>query len=100
MHLILEWSHVSIGICFIFQTFSSRDELIQASIKLAEEIASKSPVAIQATKKNLVYSLDHTNQEGLDHIVSHNPFILKSLLTKKLFTSSYSASNQQFEFTK
>lgn len=44
--------------------------MIAESIKLAEEIASKSPVAIQAVKKNLVYSLEHTNQEGLDHIVS------------------------------
>lgn len=46
--------------------------MIKESIKLAEEIASKSPVAVQATKKNLVYSLDHTNQEGLDQIVSLN----------------------------
>lgn len=37
---------------------------------MAEEIASKSPVAVQATKQNLVYSLEHTNQEGLDQIVS------------------------------
>lgn len=42
--------------------------MIQESLKLAEEIASKSPVAVQATKKNLVYSLEHTNQEGLDQI--------------------------------
>lgn len=46
--------------------------MISASIALAEEIASKSPVAVQATKVNLVYSIDHTNQEGLDHIVSSN----------------------------
>lgn len=50
--------------------FPNRDELIKAALKVAEEIASKSPVAVQATKQNLVYSLDHTNQEGLDHIVS------------------------------
>lgn len=29
-----------------------------------------SPVAVQATKRNLIYSMDHTTQEGLDHIVS------------------------------
>lgn len=44
--------------------------MIAESVKLAGEIACKSPVAVQATKKNLVYSLEHTNQEGLDHIVS------------------------------
>lgn len=54
-----------------FQTFSTKEEMITESIKLAAEIASKSPIAVQATKKNLVYSLEHTNQEGLDQIVSH-----------------------------
>lgn len=56
--------------CFALKVFPSREELIKESLKMAEIIASKSPVAIQATKRNLVYSLDHTNQEGLDHIVS------------------------------
>lgn len=43
--------------------------MLEESIKLAELIASKSPIAVQATKKNMVYSLDHTNEEGLAHIV-------------------------------
>lgn len=44
--------------------------MISEAVKLAEDIASKSPVAVQATKKNLIYSLEHTNQEGLNQIVS------------------------------
>lgn len=39
-------------------------------IDLAAFIAGKSPVAVQATKKTLIYSRDHSVQEGLDHIVS------------------------------
>lgn len=38
--------------------------------QLAEQIAQKSPVAVQGTKTSLVFSRDHTVQEGLDHIVS------------------------------
>lgn len=52
--------------------------MIKESIKLAEEIANKSPLAIQATKKNLVYSLEHTNQEGLDQIRDINRLNLLS----------------------
>lgn len=48
--------------------------LLNGSIKLAEKIASKSPVAIQGSKLSLIYSRDHTVQEGLDHIVSFNIF--------------------------
>jgi delta(3,5)-delta(2,4)-dienoyl-CoA isomerase len=37
---------------------------------MATDIATKSPVAVQVTKRSIVYSRDHTVQEGLDHIVS------------------------------
>ncbi len=36
---------------------------------LAIEIASKSPVAVTGTKHNLLFSRDHSVQEGLDHVV-------------------------------
>lgn len=36
---------------------------------VAEEIAKKSPVAVQGTKYALVYARDHTVQEGLDQQV-------------------------------
>lgn len=54
----------------VSRKFKTRDEMIESALKLADEIAKKSPVAVQATKKNLVYSLDHTTQDGLDQIVS------------------------------
>lgn len=37
---------------------------------MAEEIAKKSPVAVQGTKHNIIYSRDHSVDEGLDYIVS------------------------------
>lgn len=44
--------------------------MLTGVLQVAEEIASKSPVAVQGTKTNLVYSRDHTAQEGLDQVVS------------------------------
>lgn len=44
--------------------------MIENSIKIASEIASKSPVAVQTCKKNLLYSQDHSVDDGLEHIVS------------------------------
>lgn len=63
----------------VSRTFKNQDELVAECIKLATTIANKSPVAMQATKKNLVYSIDHTTQEGLDQIVSlrSSPFTLR-----------------------
>ncbi|XP_041761448.1 delta(3,5)-Delta(2,4)-dienoyl-CoA isomerase, mitochondrial [Anopheles merus] len=62
----------------VSRLFDNREELLQGAIKLAEEIASKSPIAVQGTKKNIVYSADHTVQEGLDHIRAINMLNLQS----------------------
>lgn len=63
---------------FVTRVFDTKEQMIEEAIKLAELIASKSPVAVQGTKKNLVYSLDHTNQEGLDQIREINCLNLQS----------------------
>lgn len=55
---------------FVSRLFETKDQMVEAALSLAEDIASKSPIAVQATKKSMVYSLEHTNQEGLDQIVS------------------------------
>lgn len=44
--------------------------MLEEVLKIAESIAKKSPVAVQGTKTSIVYSRDHTVQEGLDQIVS------------------------------
>lgn len=54
---------------FLLQIFEDRNKMIEDAIDTAELIATKSPIAVQATKKSMIYSLEHTNQEGLDHIV-------------------------------
>lgn len=52
-------------VCFILK-FS----MIDASIEMASTIASKSPVAVQGTKMNLIYSRDHGVEEGLQYQVN------------------------------
>lgn len=37
---------------------------------MASLIASKSPIAVQGTKVNLVYARDHTVADGMDYVVS------------------------------
>lgn len=50
--------------------FDSAEAVVAHAVAVAEQIAAKSPVAVQAIKHNMVYSLDRTTQEGLDQIVS------------------------------
>ena len=39
------------------------------ALEMAGEIAGRSPVAVQGTKINLIYSRDHSVAEGLDYMV-------------------------------
>lgn len=76
---------LSIGL--VNRVFDDKEALINAAIEVAENIAQKSPVGIQATKKNIIYSLDHTNSDGLNHIVRHKVKHLK--LGKKTILSIF-----------
>jgi len=44
------------------------EECMKKALEIATTIAEKSPVAIATCKKSLIYSRDHTVQEGLAHI--------------------------------
>ncbi|XP_033330716.1 delta(3,5)-Delta(2,4)-dienoyl-CoA isomerase, mitochondrial [Megalopta genalis] len=63
---------------FVSCLFETPESLLKGSMKLASEIARKSPVAVQGSKLSLVYSRDHSVQEGLDHIVLYNQAMLQS----------------------
>lgn len=43
---------------------------VDAAMSLASDIASKSPVAVYGTKRNLLYSRDHSVEDGLEYAVS------------------------------
>lgn len=50
-----------------------------AALELAAEIAARSPVAVQGTKANLIYSRDHSVDEGLNYMVKIILFFLTTL---------------------
>jgi delta(3,5)-delta(2,4)-dienoyl-CoA isomerase len=53
----------------VSRVFPDREACVNGAIDMAELIASKSPVGVQGSKVNMVYSRDHSVQEGLDFIV-------------------------------
>ncbi|XP_044257309.1 delta(3,5)-Delta(2,4)-dienoyl-CoA isomerase, mitochondrial [Tribolium madens] len=62
----------------VSKVFEDKASMIEGVIGIAKEISKKSPVAVQGTKVSLVYSRDHTVQEGLDHIALWNQLMLQS----------------------
>ncbi|XP_057319136.1 delta(3,5)-Delta(2,4)-dienoyl-CoA isomerase, mitochondrial [Microplitis mediator] len=58
--------------------FKDDETLFKESLAVAEEISKKSPVAVQTTKKTIIYSRDHQIQEGLDYVRGLNQTMLQS----------------------
>ncbi|XP_063793993.1 delta(3,5)-Delta(2,4)-dienoyl-CoA isomerase, mitochondrial [Pseudophryne corroboree] len=63
---------------FVSRIFPDKPSLLVAAIDLASEIATKSPIAVQGTKVNLLYSRDHSVQESLDYMASWNMSMLQT----------------------
>lgn len=52
------------------RVFPDKETMMAGALEMAGDIASKSPVAVQGTKVNLIYSRDHSVPEALNYIVS------------------------------
>ena len=55
---------------FYSRVFESKEEMVEGALDVAGQIAEKSPIAVQGSKVNLVYSRDHSVPEGLEYMVS------------------------------
>ncbi|WAR20189.1 ECH1-like protein [Mya arenaria] len=53
---------------FVSRVCTDHGSVLEAALDTAKLIASKSPVAVQGTKASMVFSRDHTVQQGLEHI--------------------------------
>jgi enoyl-CoA hydratase/carnithine racemase len=56
----------------VSRLFESKDDCIHGAMSLAQEIASKSPVAVQGSKKALNYARNHSVEDSLEWIITWN----------------------------
>ncbi|XP_055519784.1 delta(3,5)-Delta(2,4)-dienoyl-CoA isomerase, mitochondrial [Leucoraja erinacea] len=62
----------------VSRVFQDKEALLEGAFHLASEIASKSPLAVQGSKLNMIYSRDHSVKEGLDYIATWNMSMLQT----------------------
>ncbi|XP_057568706.1 delta(3,5)-Delta(2,4)-dienoyl-CoA isomerase, mitochondrial [Hippopotamus amphibius kiboko] len=62
----------------VSRVFPDKEVMLDAVVALAAEISSKSPVAVQGTKINLLYSRDHSVTDSLNYMKSWNMSMLQS----------------------
>lgn len=76
----------SIG--FVSRILPDRESVLEAAIVLAGEISKKSPIAVISSKESLLYSRDHSVQEGLRHIEILNMCMIQSEDLSKAITAN------------
>lgn len=52
------------------EVFATQEEMLSNVMKLAAEIAEKSPVAVAGSKRMINYARDHSQADGLDYIAT------------------------------
>ncbi|XP_034556726.1 delta(3,5)-Delta(2,4)-dienoyl-CoA isomerase, mitochondrial [Notolabrus celidotus] len=62
----------------VSRVFVDKEAMMAGALEMAGEIAGRSPVAVQGTKVNLIYSRDHSVAEGLDYMASWNMSMLQT----------------------
>lgn len=60
------------------RVYDDNESLIQGALEVAKAIAAQSPVAVQGTKRNIIFSRDYGIEAGLEHILIHNMSMLQS----------------------
>ncbi|KAM5236344.1 delta(3,5)-Delta(2,4)-dienoyl-CoA isomerase, mitochondrial [Ctenodactylus gundi] len=62
----------------VSRVFPDKEVMLDAALALAADISSKSPVAVQSTKVNLLYSRDHPVADSLNYMASWNMSMLQT----------------------
>ncbi|KAG1935298.1 delta(3,5)-Delta(2,4)-dienoyl-CoA isomerase, mitochondrial-like [Pimephales promelas] len=76
----------------VSRVFPDKEAMMAGALEMAGEIASKSPVGVQGTKVNLLYSRDHSVAESLDYMSTWN---MSMLQTQDLLKSAQAAMEKK-----
>jgi enoyl-CoA hydratase len=58
----------ALSLGFVNRVFEGHDQLVEGVLKIAHDIARKSPLAVYGCKRAITYGRDHSTKDALDHI--------------------------------
>lgn len=76
--------------------YTDHAQLLEGVMAIANEIASKSPLAIRGTKEMIRYSRDHSVADGLNYIATWNAAMLQSEDLKLAVAAHMSKTTAEF----
>lgn len=82
---------------FVNHLAGDRDAMLEQAFTLAQEIASKSPLAVAGTKAVLNHARDHTVADGLDYVATWNSGMLLGEDLMKAATAALTRQPVEFD---
>ena len=79
------------------QYYSDKEEMMKAVKGIASMIASKSPLVVQGIKENLLFTRDHSVEDGLNYIANYNAGMLMSDDLMEAFQSYIQKKKPEFK---
>ena len=78
------------------QVFENYEETMKAALKLAQDIAEKSPVALVGCKKNLTFTRDNNTEDALDFAAYWNAWATQSTDTQTAYMAQVQKTRPVF----
>ena len=82
---------------FVNSLHQDQEAVVDAALKLAQEIAEKSPLAIAGAKHSLNYARDHSVADGLDQIATWNGGMLRPEDLSRAMSAKMQKKQAEFE---
>lgn len=82
---------------FVSQVLENKEKAVEAALKMAELLASKSPVAVQGTKELLNHARDHTVASSLRYTGVWNSAAIQTEDVTKAMLSGIKKTKPRFE---
>ena len=79
------------------RAFESREAMLEEVMKIAQNIASKSPLCIRGTKEVLLYARDHSVADSLNYMAAWNAGMLISKDLMEAFQATLERREAKFE---
>ena len=82
---------------FINRVYEDRDTMLREVKSIAHNIAQKSPLAVRGSKEMLLYSRDHSVQDGLNYIATWNAGMISRVDLEKGVTAQAQKTPAEYE---
>ena len=85
------------GIGLVNEVYDSADEMLDAVMGIAKQIAANSPLAVTGAKRMVNYARDHSTADGLDYIATWNASMLDGDAIRRTFMAQAKGDAPEYE---